>query len=216
MSNHFNYEIEERNMRNQLKNLETPFKEEAWLGYEAYYKQFNNNRKKQLLPNFNFALNRTVILPLVFGVIIIAFSFLLFNFITIKTKKPSVSEIAELKPSTTPIIVEPQKAVVVLEKKGILKKEIILDTLKALPTKNEIVANSVGKSAINTSNLSDENPVTEKVAKNKKSSKTKSSDVTTKSKKKKRRKGKVEVLESIATPVNLPSLSSGSSEPELR
>ena len=216
MSNHFNYEIEERNMRNQLKDLETPFKEEAWLSYEAYYKKFNDNRKKQLLPNFNFTLNRTVILPLVFGIVIIAFSFLLFNFITIKTKKSSVSEIAELKQSTTPVVVEPQKPVVALAKKVVSKKEIAVDTLKALPIKSEISINNPVNTPATLSNLSDVNPITEKVAKNKKSSKTKYLDVTTKFKKKKRRKGKVEVLESIPTPVNLPFLSAESSEPELR
>ena len=81
MSSHFNYEIDERNMRNQLKELEVSFTEEAWYRYEAYAKQFHSTQKTQLLPNFNFALNRTVVLPVVFGGIIVLFSFLLFNFI---------------------------------------------------------------------------------------------------------------------------------------
>ena len=49
-----------------------------------YSDSCKNVYKSSVLPNFNLNINRNVILPLVFGGIIILFSLLLFNFVNIK------------------------------------------------------------------------------------------------------------------------------------
>lgn len=225
MSSHFNYEIEERNMRNQLKALEMPFKEEAWYSYEAYAKQFQSTHKSQLLPNFNFALNRTVVLPVVFGAIIVLFSFLLFNFINIKNSKPEKKEVVETKPALTTTSPQkkapaPKKEVVV----PIVKKEELLLTESITPTSSlaavaPSTVSSVAKTTpVVTNNTAEVKPIisnTTVVEQNSQLARS-ATIYTVAPKKKRRKKGNAEVLESIATPVSLPSLTQDEVEPELR
>jgi hypothetical protein len=89
MSSHFNYEIDERNLRGKLKNLSFPYNEEAWSSYEAFSEANKKTYKAPVLPAIKLNLNRNVILPVIFGAVIILFSMLLFNFISIKNKKPA-------------------------------------------------------------------------------------------------------------------------------
>ena len=222
MSSHFNYEIDERNMRNQLKELEVSFTEEAWYSYEAYAKQFHSTQKTQLLPNFNFALNRTVVLPVVFGGIIVLFSFLLFNFINIKNTKLPKTEISEVKEAVVPAVVEKQKPEP--------KKEVVAPIVKEEITKipNEIVTNSIVPTPVtNTTNVVAKiiptantavavNPaVTNSVSQTTQMAKS-TPTYTFEPKKKRRKKGNAEVLESIATPISLPTVTQEEVEPELR
>jgi len=87
MSSHYSYDIDERNLRNKLKGTETPFTEDVWLKFESYQQA---NPKPQgiddVVKKISFTINRNVVLPIVFGAIIISFSLLLFNFINIKSK----------------------------------------------------------------------------------------------------------------------------------
>lgn len=225
MSSHFNYEIEERNMRNQLKELELTYKEEAWLNYEEYAKQFQSVNKAQLLPNFNFALNRTVILPVVFGGIIILFSFLLFNFINIKNTKTTNSDVAAMKAKMEAVVEqpkpEPKKAVAVPVKKEepIIVKEtpVNTNTIAALPnanTGNALIAKTLPAIQNNTSatNL----VTTNTTALDAQTAKTATTYTFDPTKKKRRKKNTAEVLESIATPVSLPTVAQEEAEPELR
>src|SRR5437868_12028792 len=89
MSNHFTYEIDERNLRLQLKNLEVPFKEESWQKFDSFLRtsalSFNNDQAR----GFQFTLNRNIVLPVAFGLVILLFSLLLFNFINIKDPEKS-------------------------------------------------------------------------------------------------------------------------------
>ncbi|MDP1800654.1 MAG: hypothetical protein Q8L81_04835 [Bacteroidota bacterium] len=226
MSSHFNYEIEERNMRNQLKELEVPFKEEAWYNYEAYAKQFQSVHKTQLLTNFNFALNRTLILPIVFGGIIILFSFLLFNFINIKNTKtkPEVSEatppVTSLKPKPEPkkqIIVPVKKEEITVHENALSTTSMVANnTLIAVPVANTntfaartmpqaIPTTTFAAAAVVTNTVAQDSQLTNLVP-----------TYTFAPKKKKRKKGSAEVLESIATPVSLPTVTEEEAEPELR
>jgi hypothetical protein len=222
MSSHFNYEIEERNMRNQLKALELSFKDDAWHSYEAYAKQFQSTHKAQLIPNFNFALNRTVVLPVVFGVIIVLFSFLLFNFINIKNAKQPKKEVSEVK--ATPVQSNSVK------QKPEQKKEVVAPIKKEEAPKSEIQAatNSVAIVPVNSSNsaVAKTSPtavnnlvaaavVTNTVAQNAQITKS-IPTYTFEPKKKKHKKRSVEVLESIATPISLPTVTQEEAEPELR
>lgn len=95
MSSHYSYDIDERNLRNKLKGSETPFTEDVWLKFESYQQA---NPKPQgideVVKKISFTINRNVILPIVFGAIIISFSLLLFNFINIKSK-PKNKDVAD-------------------------------------------------------------------------------------------------------------------------
>ena len=221
MSSHFNYEIEERNMRNQLKELELPYKEDAWLNYEDYAKQFQSVHKTQLIPNFNFALNRTIILPVVFGGIIILFSFLLFNFINIKNSKTK-QEVSETKtPTVTPEKPkpEPKKQVIVPVKKEetpVVSNQIVATTVAATPAINTNTFAAKTMPAVQT-NTFIPNPAvtTNTVAVDTQVAKT-IPTYTFEPKRKRRKKGNAEVLESIATPISLPTVTQEEAEPELR
>ena len=84
MSNHFTYEIDERNLKQKLKNFELEYKPEAWL-------KFQNQGLSQIKvkePNaFIIAkvhFNKNLVLGLIFLLIIISISSVLFKIIKIK------------------------------------------------------------------------------------------------------------------------------------
>lgn len=83
MSRHFTYEIDERNLRMQLKDLELPCDEEAWQKFSTYSNAQKIKSQEHRFSKVNISLSRNVLIPAVFVAIILLFSFLLFNFITI-------------------------------------------------------------------------------------------------------------------------------------
>ncbi len=83
MSRHFTYEINERNLRLQLKDLEAPCNDEAWQKFNTYTNGQKSKHKENRFSKVNVSLSRNVLIPAVFVAIILIFSFLLFNFITI-------------------------------------------------------------------------------------------------------------------------------------
>lgn len=95
MSNHFTYEIDERNLRMQLGDHVVPYKEEAWYKFESFSDSQIQSRRDNRMKGISITLNRNVVLPVVFGVIVILFSFLLVNFISIKNPKTNSDQKAE-------------------------------------------------------------------------------------------------------------------------
>src|SRR5204863_9054813 len=101
MSNIFNYEIDERNLRIQLRSMEVPMKEDAWQKFEAYSAEHPFRTPKTKMINLQLHLNRNVVLPVVFAMVICFFSVLLFNFISIKKtrveniKKPDTQQVMQ-------------------------------------------------------------------------------------------------------------------------
>jgi len=87
MSHPFTYEIDERNLRIQLRSAEIPLKEEAWKKFESYCETQKTPDAKSKFKGFELSVNRNIMLPAVFGLIIIVFSFLLFNFISINNNR---------------------------------------------------------------------------------------------------------------------------------
>ena len=101
MSSHYSYDIDERNLRLKLKANEIPFTEDIWLKFESYQQTHQKQQSiDDVVKKFSFKINRNVVLPIVFGAVIIAFSLLLFNFINIKAKPKIIANI----PSTTAAI----------------------------------------------------------------------------------------------------------------
>jgi hypothetical protein len=97
MNNYFTYEINERNLRIQLKEFVLPLKEDAWQKFEAFADTMVSHHSESRIKNFNFNLNRNIVLPVIFGAIIILFSFLLVNFISIKNPKKENDQKEEVK-----------------------------------------------------------------------------------------------------------------------
>ncbi len=95
---HFKYEIDERNLRVQLKSNEVAFSEEAWQKFDSFASAQKNLMGHEAVRRFSLSVNRNVVLPVVFGSVIVLFSLLLFNFINIKNPNPAGDERAETKP----------------------------------------------------------------------------------------------------------------------
>ena len=112
MSSHFTYEIDERNLRVILKDSELEYKEEAWQRFEQYVNKQEENRSTGAFKNIQIPLNRCVILPVIFGLVVVFFAFLLFTFVNIKNtendpkQKPesdkTVITFPEVKPEIQP------------------------------------------------------------------------------------------------------------------
>lgn len=101
MSNQFTYEIDERNLRTQLRELEVPLKEDSWHKFEAFSDTQVGQHTSSPLRNFNLNLNRNVVLPVVFGVIIVLFSLLMVNFISIKNPKKESAQNSAASPAVS-------------------------------------------------------------------------------------------------------------------
>jgi len=111
MSSHFTYEIDERRLRVKLKELELPHSEEAWQSFESFTgSQARHNHNA--LSTIQLPLNRNVIVPAVFGLLIVVFSVILFRFININTapQQAPVQEMAVPAPESTPAPATPASA----------------------------------------------------------------------------------------------------------
>jgi hypothetical protein len=108
MSTIFSYEIDERNLRVQLKNLEIPLKEEAWQKFEIYKQTNTQIEQTPFLQNLQFRLNRNVVMPAIFGSIILLFSLLLYNFVSIKKDKEQQETVASVPALETASESEPE------------------------------------------------------------------------------------------------------------
>lgn len=86
MSSHFNYEIDERSLRNRFKEHKIAFTENAWASFEEYQSKNSKTKSFENPIKLNLSINKNFIMPIVFGAIIIGFSLVLFNFINIKNK----------------------------------------------------------------------------------------------------------------------------------
>jgi hypothetical protein len=110
MSNHFTYEINEAGLRAKLKNIAIPVNEDSWRRFESYSDaNFIAPEPVSWFQNVQIGLNRNVVIPVVFGVVIIMFSLLLFNFVSIKN--PSKASVSKQN-----IVVNPPVATVLNEK----------------------------------------------------------------------------------------------------
>jgi hypothetical protein len=141
MSSHFNYEIDERSLRGKLKDLSFPYSEEAWSSYDAFSEASKKTYKAPVLPTVRLNLNRNIILPVVFGAVIILFSMLLFNFISIK--KTTETKAAKA-PEQIPVQPKPEPKQLVVQKIepaiDTTKKIIATDTVKAAARSQETIA----------------------------------------------------------------------------
>ena len=123
MSSHYSYDIDERNLRTKLKGNEQSFSEDIWLKFESY-QQANQKQQSidEVVKKLSFTINRNVILPIVFGAIIISFSLLLFNFINIK-KQPKEKIVSVINTASQPLPKKTQQKIIPI------KPTVVLDTI---------------------------------------------------------------------------------------
>jgi len=98
---HFKYEINERNLRLQIRENKVPLNEDAWLKFENYSATQKNFQQENVMNRFKLSFNRNLVLPIVFGSVIALFSLLLFNFVNIKNPNPDTTIV---KSEPTPIV----------------------------------------------------------------------------------------------------------------
>jgi hypothetical protein len=96
MNNTFTYAIDERNLRIQLRSLQSTSNNEAWSKFEQVADANPFRTSKRPFQGINITLNRNIVLPAVFGIVICLFSLLLLNFVSIKNPTAKNSQKAEL------------------------------------------------------------------------------------------------------------------------
>lgn len=142
MSSHFKYEIDERNLRLQLKENEFSFSEEAWQKFENYSASQKHTTNDAMIKRFQLSLNRNVVLPVVFASVIIMFSLLLFNFINIKNpKKETVNATQTVKAS----VEKPQVTKPVTPPTQVATTPVVKDSVTAETKPAEVVAEAAEK-----------------------------------------------------------------------
>ena len=84
MSNHFTYEIDERNLKQKLKNFELEYKPEAWLKFQNQGLSQIKVKEPNAFIKAKVHFNKNLVLGLIFLLIIISISSVLFKIIKIK------------------------------------------------------------------------------------------------------------------------------------
>ena len=84
MSNHFTYEIDERNLKQKLKNFELEYKPEAWLKFQNQGLSQIKVKETNAFIKAKVHFNKNLVFGLIFLLIIISISSVLFKIINIK------------------------------------------------------------------------------------------------------------------------------------
>lgn len=212
MSSQFSYELDERQIRILMQDAELDYNAALWDKFdELASSQSKSSTISNYIPNINFSISRSIIVPILFIVFIGGLSAMLFSFVDFKKKESIDKEIPLV--ATTKKIKEP----IVITKEVIKPKETI-----AVKTNTLAITNSI--STIATPEIKKEVPV--KVAEVKPAVITevkpkeiivptvvvKKESTPEPIKKKKKKKIKMEVLPTINTSTNL---NEGVNEPDL-
>ena len=105
MSNQFNYELDERQIRILMQNAESKYDESVWQKFQSATVNEQRQSIPISLPKLNFGISRSVIVPIFFVLMIGGLSSLLFSFVDFKKKEEIVLEVPYTKPlvkKTTP------------------------------------------------------------------------------------------------------------------
>ena len=97
MSRYFKYEIDEKGLRSKLAGKEMPVMEDEWTKFEVYVASQKTSVAGSAWKSINININRAYFLPGAFGAIVIVFSLVLYNFVSIR--RPTHNMLL-VKPST--------------------------------------------------------------------------------------------------------------------
>ncbi|MCC6181309.1 MAG: hypothetical protein IT237_05700 [Bacteroidia bacterium] len=216
MSSPFNYELDEKKIKQELQNAEVLYHDDAWIKFESVL--YTQQKKSTFQPKnvqFNLGISRSVIIPVIFILLIGGLSALLFSFIDFKKKESVNPEIPYTEVYTTPNVVAVSNTNTVTQDAINTAKDTltIKDTL--IPpvnpeTHTPIVETKETPTTINT--FSSQTPSNEKVLSSNTNMSVKKNKVPVTQQIKKKPKNEV-VLPSISAPIDLNA--EASKEPEL-
>ena len=83
MSSHFNYEIDELRLRDRLREMNYPLRDEAWHKFDSFYESQKISLRSRTAPSLQLNINRDFFVVGMFGLGILLLSFILFRFIHI-------------------------------------------------------------------------------------------------------------------------------------
>ena len=159
----FKYEINERSLKMQLKGHTLQFHEEAWTKFEIFSAAQKSAVQENVFSRFQISINRNVVLPLVFGAVIVLFSLLLFNFVNIKNPGFETAVVKEQSVRTSPVQTQEKPSIMppkLLAQPAIEEVTNVDEQTKAIESqpktfKNDITASvsnpiSQNKSEVNT------------------------------------------------------------------
>ncbi len=148
MSNHFTYEIDERNIRMQLKGYTIDAKEEDWQRFSGRLSDTSQSSQgTKLASKFTVTLNRNIVLPAVFGIIILVFTLLLVNFISIKNPaKPNTQSLSEEKNTPSPEQLVKTPTTQKEELPEIKSNEPLMVATEPVPPSDAVIQNAVSES----------------------------------------------------------------------
>lgn len=222
MSSHYTYEIDERKLRVKLKDIELANSDEAWRNFESYSQQQSKPQQGSSFQNLELPLNRNVIVPVIFGAIILLFSFLLFNFISIKKSPdtgsqnqasapvvipPSIQQSTLPEPAPVNMPVESQNKALKVNQPGLKQEEP-----RGGETETDKQANSTAtvaaaaKPAVNTQSVSNPAPTNTAVTATVQASPSPTAIAKTEPATKKKKAKRAEIVENDSTPEARPAV----------
>ncbi len=129
MSNQFSYELDERQIKIMMQDVELEHCEQAWQKFDELSSVDRTSNMKFTIPNIHLGISRSIVIPIFFIILIAGLSSILFSFVDFKKKPEVIKEIPYQAPSkknipvTKPIIAPVAKATVP-----------VVDTVKPTPS----------------------------------------------------------------------------------
>ena len=144
MSNHFTYEIDERNLKQKLKNFELEYKPEAWLKFQNQGLSQIKVKEPNAFIKAKVHFNKNLVLGLIFLLIIISISSVLFKII--KIKNPINKNIISPKPTE---ISKKQNKIISPEIKSKIELKPLISKVKKDSTLKTSEKDSINPDTIN-------------------------------------------------------------------
>ena len=144
MSNHFTYEIDERNLKQKLKNFELEYKPEAWLKFQNQGLSQIKVKETNAFMKAKVHFNKNLVLGLIFLLIIISISSVLFKII--KIKNPINKNIISPKPTE---ISKKQNKIISPEIKSKIELKPLISKVKKDSTLKTSEKDSINPDTIN-------------------------------------------------------------------
>lgn len=174
MSRYFKYEIDEKGLRSKLAGKEMPVTEDEWTKFETYAASQKTSVAGSAWKSINININRTYFLPGAFGAIVIVFSLVLYNFVSIRRPNHNMllvkpSTVSQQKSNQPTILVKKETTKIYTTTKGKVSLELPETKLATEPplTVTEITPVLVENTRQQDSSVQSETTAVEKVIKRK-------------------------------------------------
>ena len=141
MSSQFSYELDERQIRILMQDAELDYNEALWDKFdELASSQAKSSTISNFIPNINFSISRSIIVPVLFIIFIGSLSAMLFSFVDFKKKEsidkeiPLVATSQKIKePVITPkVVIKPKETIVVKTNSVAITNSVIAVKVKVI------------------------------------------------------------------------------------